>query len=72
MFCQLYKGVQAMLELKPNELLVGSGDGSVSLVLDKSGQQQHQQKKKSDGITRQLNEPTLSCLQEVNISENLT
>jgi hypothetical protein len=31
-------GVQAMLELKPNEILVGSGDGSVSLVLDRSGQ----------------------------------
>jgi len=57
-------GVLAMLELKPNELLVGSGDGSVSLVLDKSGQAAHQ-KRKSDGITRQLNEPTTSCLQEV-------
>lgn len=27
-----------MIELKPNEILVGSGDGSVSLVLDKSNQ----------------------------------
>jgi len=53
-----------MLELKPNEILVGSGDGSVCLVLDKSGQA-GQNRKKSDGITRQLNEPTLSCLQEV-------
>ena len=53
-----------MLELKPNELLVGSGDGSVCLVLDKSGQS-GQNRRKSDGITRQLNEPTQSCLQEV-------
>ena len=58
-------GVHAMLELKPNELLIGSGDGSVALVLDKSGQGSGQSRKKSDGITRQLNEPTLSCLQEV-------
>ena len=55
-----------MLELKPNELLVGSGDGSVSLVLDKSGLVGPQQRRKPDGITRQLNEPTTSCLQEVN------
>ncbi len=54
-----------MLELKPNELLVGSGDGSVSLVLDKSGLAGPHQKRKPDGITRQLNEPTTSCLQEV-------
>ena len=57
-------GVLSMLELKPNELLVGSGDGSVSLVLDKSGLVAHP-KRKPDGITKQLNEPTTSCLQEV-------
>ncbi len=61
-----FSGVLSMLELKPNELLVGSGDGSVSLVLDKSGLGGPQQKRKPDGITRQLNEPTTSCLQEVN------
>jgi hypothetical protein len=59
-------GVLSMLELKPNELLVGSGDGSVSLVLDKSGLVAHP-KRKPDGITRQLNEPTTSCLQEVRL-----
>jgi len=67
---KLLTGVHAMLELKPNELLIGSGDGSVSLVLDKSGQG-GQGRKKADGITRQLNEPTLSCLQEVRIKSEL-
>ena len=57
-----------MIEIKLNEILVGSGDGSVCLVLDHSTKKLLQGKKlnpKDDGMPTQIHEPTVSCLQEV-------
>ncbi len=66
------------MALKPDELLVGSGDGNVCLVLDKSTRQ-GRKKPPQDGVPKQVSEPTNPCLMEVrninkstNCKRNLT
>ena len=54
-----------MLEIKPDEFLVGSGDGSVSLVRDMT--YRAKQKSRSNlGTSSVVKEPTEQCLHEVN------
>jgi hypothetical protein len=57
--------VTALLALKLDELLVGSGDGNVCLVLDRSTKPSNFKKPPQDGIPKQVAEPTQPCLTEV-------
>ena len=57
-----------MLEIKPDELMVGSGDGSVCLIRDttlipKSGK--GRSKSMNSGVSTTVKEPTEPCLTEV-------
>ena len=57
-----------MLEIKPDELMVGSGDGSVCLIRDttlipKNGK--GRSKSMNSGVSTTVKEPTEPCLTEV-------
>ena len=54
-----------MLMLKPDELLVGSGDGNVCIVKDQTLKPSLFKKPSHDGIPKQVVEPTKPCLIEV-------
>ena len=61
-------GALSMLEIKPDELMVGSGDGSVCLIRDttlvpKSGK--GRSKSMNSGVSTTVKEPTEPCLTEV-------
>ena len=58
-------GVTAMLMIKPDELLVGSGDGNVCLVVDQTTRPSSFKKPIHDGIPKKIAEPTRPCLTEV-------
>lgn len=65
-------GVGCMLRIKPQELLVGSGSGTVTLVKDHTDScpnknRDRKKKAKSDcpGTARTITEPTRSTLKEV-------
>ena len=54
-----------MLVLKPDELVVGSGDGNVCIVIDKTTKPAIFKKPTHDGVPKQIVEPTKACLTEV-------
>ena len=51
--------------LKPDELLVGSGDGNVCVVKDQTLKPSLFKKPSHDGIPKKITEPTKPCLVEV-------
>lgn len=57
-------GVLCMLELKPDEFLVGSGDGTVSLVRDMT-YAKAKRKPSTGGTFATVKEPTDQVLKEV-------
>ena len=57
-----------MLEIKPDEFMVGSGDGSVCLIRDTTLTSKSGGKRKSSknaGVSTTVQEPTEPCLTEV-------
>ena len=60
-----------MLEIKPDEFMVGSGDGNVSLIRDSTvtakGTKQNRPKAVNSGVSTTVKEPTEPCLTEVRI-----
>ena len=60
-----------MLEIKPDEFMVGSGDGSVCLIKDaslKSKAGKNRSKALKAGVSTTVKEPTEPCLIEVMLS----
>ena len=60
-----FTGVTSMVMLKPDELLVGSGDGNVCVVKDQTLKPSLFKKPSHDGIPKKITEPTKPCLVEV-------
>ena len=63
-------GVTSLLTLKRDEFLVGSGDGSVCLVVDQTTKPSRFKKPIHDGIPKQITEPTKNRLTEVFLRDN--
>ena len=61
----VFTGVTSMVMLKPDELLVGSGDGNVCVVKDQTLKPSLFKKPSHDGIPKKITEPTKPCLVEV-------
>ena len=60
-------GVTALLAIKYDELLVGSGDGTVCIVVDQTTKPSNFKKPTHDGVPKTVSEPTKPCLREVYI-----
>ena len=58
-------GVTALLAIKYDELLVGSGDGTVCIVVDQTTKPSSFKKPTHDGVPKTVSEPTKPCLREV-------
>ena len=58
-------GVTALLAIKYDELLVGSGDGTVCIVVDQTTKPSNFKKPTHDGVPKTVSEPTKPCLREV-------
>ena len=58
-------GVTALLAIKYDELLVGSGDGTVCIVVDQTTKPSNFRKPTHDGVPKTVSEPTKPCLREV-------
>lgn len=68
-FSKFFSGALCILEIKPDEFMVGSGDGNVSLIRDSTvtakGNKQGRHKAVNSGVSTTVKEPTEPCLTEV-------